>query len=168
MVVFEKIDDWIRADATGKDILWLHGPAGAGKSAIAQSVAEKCAEKCQLAASFFFFRGDPSRNALGSLFATLAVQIAFVKNKQALLDRILIQNPDLVHRVDGFLDLIVALCEIRDSLPDGGSDHKSEPPPPSIVIIDGLDECSSEEGQQSIILDVLRLAVRALYVVLIN
>ena len=46
-------------------LLWMWGPAGVGKSAIAKSCAEKTAEKGRLGASFFFSRtqhvDDPKR-----------------------------------------------------------------------------------------------------------
>ncbi|KAF9254271.1 hypothetical protein L218DRAFT_886647, partial [Marasmius fiardii PR-910] len=42
-------------------VCWLRGSAGAGKSAIAQTVAERC-EGNRLVASFFFSRTDPARN----------------------------------------------------------------------------------------------------------
>jgi len=41
--ILEKVDAWANAGAEGTGILWLHGPAGAGKLAIAQTVAEKYA-----------------------------------------------------------------------------------------------------------------------------
>ena len=74
--LLNKIEEWIGAGAGrgAMDLLWLHGPAGAGKSAIAQTVAEICAERGQLAASFFFSRSSPDRNALKHLFPTIAVQ----------------------------------------------------------------------------------------------
>ncbi|TFK35769.1 hypothetical protein BDQ12DRAFT_560347, partial [Crucibulum laeve] len=53
------ISQWLTATPISTDnpssrILWLHGPAGAGKSAIAQSIAQDCAQTRRLAASFFF------------------------------------------------------------------------------------------------------------------
>ena len=74
--VLDKIEKWVRAGSEGTSILWLHGPAGAGKSAIAQTVAETCAERGELAASFFFARIVAGRNALKYLFPTIAAQIA--------------------------------------------------------------------------------------------
>ncbi|KAF8976763.1 hypothetical protein BDQ17DRAFT_1179542, partial [Cyathus striatus] len=37
-------------------IMWLHAPAGAGKSTITQTVAEQCSTDKKLVASFFFSR----------------------------------------------------------------------------------------------------------------
>ncbi|KAJ7899411.1 hypothetical protein B0H13DRAFT_1718138 [Mycena leptocephala] len=60
----------------GKKILWLYGPAGAGKSAIAQSLCQKLdAEGC-LGGAFFFKRGHPSHGSGNKLFSTLAYQLS--------------------------------------------------------------------------------------------
>jgi sigma54-dependent transcription regulator len=62
VAVVNKIIDW----ATGRIdqdafMLWLYGPAGAGKTAIARKVAEIFAEH-GLLASFFFVRSDSKLN----------------------------------------------------------------------------------------------------------
>jgi energy-coupling factor transporter ATP-binding protein EcfA2 len=56
--------------------LWLFGPAGAGKSALAQMIAGICHGEGRLAASFFFSRPSPKRSDSTSLIATIAYQIA--------------------------------------------------------------------------------------------
>ncbi|KAF8870573.1 hypothetical protein BD779DRAFT_1392035, partial [Infundibulicybe gibba] len=66
------ISDWIKDPAS--HCLWLHGPAGTGKSAIAYTVAEQCRLDGTLGASYFFVRGSTSRPH--SLFPTLAYQLA--------------------------------------------------------------------------------------------
>jgi hypothetical protein len=60
----------------------LHGGAGVGKSAIAQSLSEKFQNK-GLAASFFFFRGDATRNNGNNLIPTLVLQL--VRNLKEIL-----------------------------------------------------------------------------------
>ena len=49
---------WIRAIEEWEDVLWLYGSAGAGKSAIAQTIAEMCTELGLIVASLFFSRSD--------------------------------------------------------------------------------------------------------------
>ncbi|TFK34304.1 hypothetical protein BDQ12DRAFT_689826 [Crucibulum laeve] len=39
-VVLKKLMDWVRDPLKSRKILWLYGPAGAGKSAIARRIAE--------------------------------------------------------------------------------------------------------------------------------
>ncbi|KAF8347570.1 hypothetical protein F5887DRAFT_35858 [Amanita rubescens] len=51
--VLKIISDWIDDSYPRQRIMWLNGPAGAGKSAIAQTVAERYKDS-RLAASFFF------------------------------------------------------------------------------------------------------------------
>ena len=56
-------------------IVWVYGPAGSGKSAIAQTIAEMCEQEMILLASFFFSRNDPSRSTANPLITTIAYQI---------------------------------------------------------------------------------------------
>ena len=55
--------------------MWLYGPAGAGKSAIAQSIAELCHDANILAASFFFSRTAVGRNNDSCPIPTLVYQL---------------------------------------------------------------------------------------------
>ena len=55
--------------------MWIFGLVGTEKSAIAQTIAERCLAAGLFLAAFFFSRFDPTRNHLGSLVATLAYQI---------------------------------------------------------------------------------------------
>ncbi|KAF8966225.1 hypothetical protein BDZ97DRAFT_1658024, partial [Flammula alnicola] len=79
LAVLKKIMEWIQ-NSEDRDawIMWLHGAAGAGKSAIAQSIAELCIKSKLSIASFFFFRTDSTRNSIQPLIATLAYQLALM------------------------------------------------------------------------------------------
>ena len=54
----------------------MQGAAGAGKSAIQQTIVERAAKEAILAASFFFSHQDPERDNPGKLVPTLAYQLA--------------------------------------------------------------------------------------------
>jgi len=56
--------------------MWLYGAAGAGKSAIAHTVAEICETCGWLMASFFFWKTAGERNNANRFVATIAHQIA--------------------------------------------------------------------------------------------
>ncbi|KAF6752640.1 hypothetical protein DFP72DRAFT_1132964 [Ephemerocybe angulata] len=60
-----------------RKIMWVTGPAGTGKTAIAGSIAQGCQERGLLAGSFFFssFSGDAKRRSKRYLVPTLAYQI---------------------------------------------------------------------------------------------
>jgi len=97
--VLKNVDAWVGAGAAGDKVLWLHGPAGAGKSAIAQTIAETCAGRNQLAASFFFARTAAHRNEVKYLFPTIAVQIAFsAPEKRQRLHEIINSDPFIAER----------------------------------------------------------------------
>ena len=144
-----KIKEWIGDRRDAKKLLWLHGPVGAGKSAIAQTVAETCAGRGQLAASFFFSRSSPDRNSLKHLFPTIALQISLSSpRKRQKLQEILRKDPYISHRVSGSIDLLVSLfCDQPGTLPGGQATLSS----PFLVIIDGLDECQGNNDQSLIL-----------------
>ena len=62
------------------EILWLCDVAGAGKSAIAHTVAQNCFDKGVLASSFFFDRNTPDRRSPLKLFTTIARDLVRLNN----------------------------------------------------------------------------------------
>ncbi|KAF8975664.1 hypothetical protein BDQ17DRAFT_1267852, partial [Cyathus striatus] len=54
IAVINDIMGWAHSDNWDQPILWMHGPAGAGKSSIMRTVAQKSDEEMILVASFFF------------------------------------------------------------------------------------------------------------------
>ncbi|KIL61225.1 hypothetical protein M378DRAFT_82780, partial [Amanita muscaria Koide BX008] len=143
--VLKRIRDWIDNPRATEPIFWLHGPAGIGKSAIAQTIAHSCARE-KLAATFFFYRSDPSRNDGNRLFTTLAWQFAYsipaIKN--ALIHS-LIERPDICTKAieTQFEELIVK--------PFLALKMSGVQLSPSLVIIDGVDECSDDSLQRRIL-----------------
>ena len=51
--------------------MWLHGPAGGGKTAIGRTIAKWCEEEGILLGEFFFSRADGTGAKLASLAPTL-------------------------------------------------------------------------------------------------
>ncbi|KAJ7918036.1 hypothetical protein B0H13DRAFT_1710105 [Mycena leptocephala] len=135
------------SDHNSSHILWLHGPAGAGKSAIAQSLCQKLEEEGRLGASFFFKRGHPSRGHAKRLFAMIAYQLALVlPDLNQHISQSIEKNPSLVDKTlsTQLQRLIVEPC--RQST----STHTL------VVIIDGLDECEDQKVQQEILRSIGR------------
>ncbi|KAJ7323329.1 hypothetical protein DFH08DRAFT_1085498 [Mycena albidolilacea] len=144
--IFE--DDEDEANSTSSDgpsspILWLHGPAGAGKSAIAQSLCQTLEEDSRLMASFFFKRGHPSRGHAKRLFATIAYQLALhLPDLNRHISQSVEKDPSLVDK-----SLAIQLKRlILEPLRQMG------PTPPLVVVIDGLDECEDPNIQQHILI----------------
>ncbi|KIM75330.1 hypothetical protein PILCRDRAFT_53529, partial [Piloderma croceum F 1598] len=93
-----KIERWIDHD---KDhpICWLNGPAGSGKSAVAQTIAEHCNDNRRLAASFFFFRGSGYRSKFERFIPTLAYQLSLsVPATEPFIRRVLQSEPAITHQ----------------------------------------------------------------------
>jgi hypothetical protein len=149
LAVLTKIMKWIKWEE-GLDafIMWVYGSAGAGKSAIAQTIAEMC-EEMILLASFFFSRNDPSRSNANPLIATIAYQIT--SNLPQVRDVIFgaIERDPLIFSKSlavQFKSLIVAPLQ---SLAETG--FFTQPTSRRLVIIDGLDECSDPKVQRNIL-----------------
>jgi len=129
--------------------MWLLGPAGAGKSAIAQTLAELCHSLKILLASFFFCRSDPTRNHSQPLFSTIAYQVAInLPDARDLVERVPKDDPMvLTQSIEEQLSslIIKPLQELYHSgRPTASSD-------PYVIIIDGLDECRDRAMQISVL-----------------
>ncbi|KAM6493221.1 hypothetical protein JOM56_011355 [Amanita muscaria] len=145
--VLSRLRDWFDNPNATDGICWLHGPAGAGKSAIAQSIAHEYKER-GVAATFVFYRSDAERNNGNRLFPTLAWQLAF--SIPAIKDFIVhaLDNTPHLPRKDvetQFEQLVAHPFQQTNSI----ASQLSQPAP--VIIIDGLDECSNEQLQRRIL-----------------
>jgi hypothetical protein len=152
VLVLDLIIRWIEDPNPTSFVLWLYGPAGAGKSAILQSLAEKCyLLEGLFGASFFFSRGKPGRDQGHFLFSTIAYQLALnLPYLRIPIDNAMQANPSLYTKSI----MIQMRSLIIDSFRGLSESIKHTP----TVIIDGLDECDGHETQQ-LILDVIYEAV---------
>ncbi|KAF9475786.1 hypothetical protein BDN70DRAFT_935584 [Pholiota conissans] len=146
--VLEKIRDW--AIQYGHDrkswILWLNGAAGAGKSAIMQSIAELLLLRYTFiaVASFFFSRGDSARNTIAPLVSTLAYQlIQQIPETSEFILSTIAHNP-LIFKQSLEFQLQQLIIQPLTSLPF----HMQKL---FIVFIDGLDECLNRDHQVNLI-----------------
>ncbi|KAF9553211.1 hypothetical protein CPC08DRAFT_242388 [Agrocybe pediades] len=153
VAIIQYIMDWTlrkEEELSGKPILWLSGGAGAGKSAIARSVAERCSDERLLLGTFFFGAADSSRNHVGKLVATLSYQISIVLPKFRDAVATFIEDDPLIFNRSirtQFSTLIVRPLSIAIANCPTASTKT-----PRLIIIDGLDECSSIDSQQDLLL----------------
>ena len=138
-------------------IMWVYGPAGAGKSAIAQTIAEMFEEKMIMLASFFFSRNDSSRSTAKPLIATIAYQITL--NLPDVRDAILatIERDPLIFSKSLAVQVKSLIVAPLQPLAEAG--YFNDPTSRRILIFDGLDECFDPKVQRNI-LDVLADARR--------
>ncbi|KAF8809769.1 hypothetical protein BYT27DRAFT_7232197 [Phlegmacium glaucopus] len=148
--VLAEIMKWIQIIEESGDVLWLYGSAGAGKSAIAQTIAEICAELGLLVASFFFARLIESRNNEKRLIASIAYQLALsIPATRTYIEAAVQNDPAVFHRsLDTQIEtLIIRPLKNACATVDPAVAKKW----PRLIVIDGLDECHGPLVQSSII-----------------
>lgn len=140
--VISKIQRWMKDGYRNHAIFWLSGPAGAGKSAIIQTVAEGCLKHNVPMANFFFFRADSSRNHTRPLVPTILSQIfKLYPTLKGYISEAIKENPIILRQSmrDQFMVLI--------DEPVHRMCRDSQVALPIVLLIDGLDECNSEYGK---------------------
>ncbi|KAJ3529509.1 hypothetical protein NMY22_g8973 [Coprinellus aureogranulatus] len=127
-------------DDEPKKIMWLSGPAGSGKTAIAGSVAETCEEEGLLAGSFFFscHRGAVKTSSKCGMIPTLAYGFFQHESLRCLRGSILssIENDPSIFRKRLREQCKVLLLRPLHSLPSS-LDRRAIP---QVIVIDGVDE----------------------------
>jgi len=137
--VFSQIDHWL-ADKKDRRVFWLNGPAGTGKSTIAQTFAETSFADGKLGASFFCSRDSEDRSSLQTIFPTLAFQLAhhYPRFREKLLP-VITTIPDVGRG---------SLCSQMEKLIVGPLKAARIQ---TLIIIDAIDECKDEEPASAIL-----------------
>ncbi|KAF5351093.1 hypothetical protein D9756_008268 [Leucocoprinus leucothites] len=142
-----------KSDTIREILLWMHGPFGVGKSAVAQSCAEALAAENKLRASLFFSRPN-GRNNPNRVFTSIAYQLALKCPLLGdILDHEILKNPTLLtaaHPLQ-FQELLVA--PLRQVKPQG-IDIEGW-----VVILDGLDEVDDTNAQCDL-LNIIAASIR--------
>ena len=77
MEILQEIDDWIHdTDANVSRILWLHGQAGKGKSAIAHTIALQAKDRGELGSCFCFARDRQTERLENKMLSTITRDLA--------------------------------------------------------------------------------------------
>ena len=161
MEVIAQIRQWLDGHDNNKRavVCWLNGPAGYGKSALAQSIAECYAAEGRLLGSFFFLRGAGERSHISRLIPTLAHQISrTVPGTKLSIESALEDEPallgltvSLAHRLQGLIIEPVCLNTSQHSYSSTSIFHSMKK---NIVVIDALDECDAK-AQMADFIDIL-------------
>ncbi|RXW17199.1 hypothetical protein EST38_g8653 [Candolleomyces aberdarensis] len=148
VAVQDEVVSWISdgdSDDVPKEIMWVTGPAGSGKTAIMGSVGDTCQGKGILGATHFFssFSGPANRRSKQYFVPTLAYQ--FVQHKamsqvaaqilSAVEDNPAIFEQNLEVQLDQLILEPLRACRDRPPLPEW----------PKVILIDGLDECEADQ-----------------------
>ncbi|KAF7372805.1 NACHT domain-containing protein [Mycena sanguinolenta] len=147
--MLEDLHDWVLDKNAQDNILWLHGPAGAGKSAIMQSLAGQLQDTGRLGGSFFFKRTHATCGNAKTLFATIAYQLALaVPWVRTPISQIVEKDPSVVSR-----SIEIQMKTLISDPFRGHANRKS-----ATVLIDGLDECDGQNIQVEILRTIWNLS----------
>ncbi|KAF9443787.1 hypothetical protein P691DRAFT_383962 [Macrolepiota fuliginosa MF-IS2] len=135
---------------SGTRMIWIHGPAGVGKSAIMQTVAKAMSSQAPCAGLFLSRYGDPPRNDSKKVFTTLAYSLAVDnRNYRQYIEEKLSNDPAFLEKSisEQFMDLF--LTPFIEHRVDAG-------PQRWVVLLDGLDESKNENNDQCMIVNLIR------------
>ncbi|KXN85254.1 hypothetical protein AN958_11529 [Leucoagaricus sp. SymC.cos] len=135
---------WLNSnhDPSVLNLLWLSGPAGVGKSAIARSFAEYCSTIGRLGAAFFIPRArEHASNNFDKFVPTIAYQLALQHAEyKNFIAATLSEDPLILSK--GFSTQFLKLIE--EPLSHVFDDLLQRP---LVIIVDGLEQCGSEKAQ---------------------
>ena len=137
---------WIEDPTRTSSVLWFNGPAGAGKTAIAQSLCKLCEAAQWLAGSFFFSRYAPAggRSKAEFLFPTIAFGLSLsIPEVGKIIDEVVANNPSIPTKA---LEI-----QLQKLILEPLQQVSEESRQPIVIIIDGLDECEGEDVQSNVL-----------------
>jgi len=145
--ILDEVKAWMNGSTRGSEdsaIFWLNGLAGTGKTAIAQTVAERMFAESVLGASFFCSGSFGDRNNTYLIFPTLAYQLARKdKNFRSALVALLRSDPSIPFQRPLERQMRKLIVEpFRSTLTTN----------PVFIVIDGLDKCKDDEPESSFLL----------------
>uniref|UniRef100_A0A8H7XLX0 Nephrocystin 3-like N-terminal domain-containing protein n=1 Tax=Psilocybe cubensis TaxID=181762 RepID=A0A8H7XLX0_PSICU len=163
VAIINEILEWMSNADEESSVMWLYGPAGAGKSALSQTLAEMNQDQKRLLASFFFSRTAANRSDGRLLISTLSYQLMlslpatrrFIKDAieadPVIFDRSIETQMEklFIGPINkSALSWSYLLSEwVRKHFGCFAVHH------PRVVIVDGLDECQNPRVQA----DLLRI-----------
>ncbi|KAJ7593643.1 hypothetical protein C8J56DRAFT_1120370 [Mycena floridula] len=155
--VLEQLNQW--AQGHGEPVCWLSGPAGAGKSTIAHTIAQQCDKNHCLAFSYFFSRRYTARSDLSAFISTFVYTLAKSTDKSTDMDQSIdiyksSYPTSIEYKVDEALETNAGLFHQRleDQLRAVAGIiipilSARRPALPIVVVIDGLDEYNQAEAR---------------------
>jgi len=141
--ILETIRQWVGTQ-DGKNIFWLNGLAGTGKSTIARTIAREYYDQNRLGASFFFSRGGGDVSHAGKFFTSIALQLADrLPSFKHYIGEAIAANTHIADQTlrDQWRHLILQpLLKINDF-----------PHPYLVIVVDALDECYDANNVRTIL-----------------
>lgn len=143
---------WVTDCDRQPQVLWMNGPAGAGKTAIAHTIAKMCDKAGIIAASFFCSRSRPGRNEKTFLITTIVSQlIVAIPGMREHVGDALHKDFSLLSRsLEAQLEAMV-VKPFKMAKSNTSDDANFLHSLPKLILLDGLDECGDSESHHSIL-----------------
>ncbi|KXN85088.1 hypothetical protein AN958_11717 [Leucoagaricus sp. SymC.cos] len=145
---------WFHNSNQNEKILWIHGPAGVGKSAIMQTLAqEEHKSPTSILGATVFFSKLRQRNDPNRLFNTIAYQLAVrYKPYCQYITNILSKDPKIVEKsMKEQFHWLIEKPFVEKNVLQG---HRSR----VLIILDGLDEVEGIDAQRLLVALIGRFA----------
>ncbi|KAG0706667.1 hypothetical protein DFH29DRAFT_136855 [Suillus ampliporus] len=150
--LLSSVFSWAMNPSSNQNVLWLHGPAGSGKSTVATTIANITRDLGRLGAFVFFNRHMAARNDPAAVVRTLAFQLGEFDHRLGAAISTVIKNTPSIRQSplrQQFHKLLVQpLSESEMAIWSQEG--------PVIAVIDALDECG-HVGEREDLLSVLAL-----------
>ncbi|KAF8967550.1 hypothetical protein BDZ97DRAFT_1803944 [Flammula alnicola] len=157
--ILMKITEWIEDPDNLRLFLWIHGPAGSGKTTIALTIAEMCYKAGILAAGFFFSRAAAGHYNDKLFISTIAFQVCIlIPETREIVGKTVFKNPSILSQSLPIQLQELILGPLNHALQDENVMTRLRLRP-KVIVIDGLDECGDGKSQRRI-LDTLAAAAR--------
>ncbi|KAI3113559.1 hypothetical protein CBS147330_9834 [Penicillium roqueforti] len=143
--LLQQIMEWAMSPSQ-KNIFWLKGMAGTGKSTISRTVARSLKDTNHLGASFFFKRDEGDRGHAKKFFPTLTRQLMQrISGLRSGVHKALHDDPDIASKSprEQFEKLLME--------PLLNLDQVGRQPQTAVIVIDALDECEHNQDVRNII-----------------
>ncbi|RXW20700.1 hypothetical protein EST38_g5169 [Candolleomyces aberdarensis] len=149
-VIFRILEWYGYQDGPNKPIMWVHSPAGYGKTAVAGTVAATLEGKSielnfnPVGATFFFWRTSPERNSPARFIITLAYQLSMsIPELAPHVENAVRRNPMILTKT---LEVQMAKLVVEPFQALGDTEDM----PNRLIIIDGLDECINSDRESRV------------------
>ncbi|KAJ2932666.1 hypothetical protein H1R20_g4440, partial [Candolleomyces eurysporus] len=149
--VTEEIMDWIQDCESPQRLLCMTGAAGAGKSALQQTISELCSKKDILGSTFFFSSTDPTRNTASALIATMAYQLGLGNVELRREMGTAVAKDPLIFTKSLKTQMETLIVAPFDYLRCNSKGSELSAQLRNAILIDGLDECTDEQRQAEVL-----------------
>ncbi|KAJ2920755.1 hypothetical protein H1R20_g16338, partial [Candolleomyces eurysporus] len=141
--------DWIKDRDGTQRLLCMTGAAGSGKSALQQTIAERCVNFGILGSAYFFSSADPTRNSVSTVVPTIAFQVgSHNPDLRQYISTVVAEDPVIFKRsLRTQMDSLL-VRPMKDLRERAGLDLATLP---HAILIDCLDECKGEDRQEELL-----------------